>query len=434
MISALRQSFNASWTPAKYRAFLEALDQRVGTHVHFRVCETPCFFPAALLEAIAVAGAELLEQLLASAEYRRASDATIPPEFNVPNEDERPLFAAVDFGLIRNERGELEPRLVEIQGFPSLYCFQVAVAQQFVESYGLDPSLGVILGGAGVDDYYRALHSAIVGAHDPENVVLLEIDPLEQKTLPDFFCTERVCGIRTVNIRDVVKDGKGLSYAREGKRVPIRRIYNRAIVDELVRKEVALPFRFTGPLDVEWAGHPNWFFRISKFALPYLKHRCVPETWFLDRLDSLPPDLENYVLKPLYSFAGLGVVVGPARADLDAIPPAQRHNYILQRRMRFEPVIETPHGPTQAEIRILYIAAIRDKGLGTRAQGLGARGEGLGARKSGNPSRSTLAPSPSSLAPWLLGPAIVRMGRGKMMGVDHNRDLEWVGASAALVR
>jgi hypothetical protein len=424
MIPALRRAFNASWTPAKYRAFLEALDRRVGTHVGFRVCETPCFFPRALLDGIAAAGAELLEQLLASAEYRRASDATIPPEWNVPNESERPLFAAVDFGLIRNERGELEPRLVEIQGFPSLYCFQVAMAQQFVESYGLDPSLGIILGGAGVDDYYRALRGAILGAHDPEHVVLLEIDPQEQKTLPDFLCTERVCGMRTVNIREVIKEGNRLFYAREGKRVPIRRIYNRAIVDELVRKKVALPFRFTDELDVEWAGHPNWFFRISKFSLPYLKHPAVPETKFLDQLVSIPDDLENYVLKPLYSFAGLGVVVGPARADLDAIPAAQRHNYILQRRMRFEPFIETPHGPTQAEIRILYV--------GQTSRSVPCTSSALAATSTPPALAGPPLPDPCPLSNWTLGPAIVRMGRGKMMGVDHNRDLEWVGASAAL--
>lgn len=414
MLPSYRQAFNASWSTPKYRAFLDALDQRCGTHIKFRVCETPCFFPQTLIDQCAQAGAEMLEQLLGDKEYRRASDVTIPAEFHVPREDARPLFAAVDFGLVRSARGTLEPRLVEIQGFPSLYCFQLAMAEQFLESYGLDGGLCTIADGATVDAYWGTLHTAIVGAHDSETVILLEIDPLEQKTLPDFLLTEKKLGVRAVNIRDVIREGEKIYARKEGKRIPIRRIYNRAIVDELVRKNVQLPFRFTDELDVEWAGHPNWFFRISKFSIPFLRHPFVPQTRFLDQMERIPGNLENFVLKPLYSFAGLGVRVGPSRADLDAIPATQRHNYILQERMRFEPVIETPHGATQAEIRVLYI---------DRATAHGARGA----------ERPTNAAANEPLSKWALGPLVIRMGRGKMMGVDHNRDLEWVGASAGLM-
>lgn len=466
MIRELRADFNARWTPERYRAFLAHLDRRAGTPVKFRVSETPCFLPQALVDRLAATGAELLRQLIENPAYRAASDATIPPEFRAPNEAPAPLFAAVDFNLVRNAAGELEPRLIELQGFPSLYGFQTAFAQSYIEAYGLDASLRVIPDGSSLEIYCDRLRRAILGGHDPQNVVLMEIHPLEQKTLPDFVVTERITGIRTVCITEIEKQGRELFYRRDGRRTPIRRIYNRVIVDELQRKQVTLPFRYTDVLDVEWAGHPNWFFRISKFSLPYLQHPCVPRTCFLDAFDfsaapsdaaaakapegrqaiaqgaspgpeggaqrpaslsqadaepaplraqhhlmPLPADLENYVLKPLYSFAGLGVVVGPARADLDSIPASRRHDYILQERMRFEPVIETPHGPTQAEIRVLYILPEQQ----------GARGEGLGAREG------------SGHSPLHLGPLIIRMGRGKMMGVDHNRDLEWVGASAALI-
>lgn len=424
MIPALRQAFNASWSSEKYRAFLDALDLRCGAHVTFRVCETPCFFPQALIDQVARAGAEMLEQLLGDAAYRRASDVTIPAQFNVPNEGPRPLFAAVDFGLVRDANGGLQPRLVEIQGFPSLYCFQVEMGQQFAESYRVASHLRILPDGSSMEDYWRTLRAAILGTHAAENVVLLEIDPFEQKTLPDFLATERVCGIRPVNIREVIKDGKQLLYSHDGKRIRIHRIYNRAIVDELVRKNVALPFRFTDELDVEWAGHPNWFFRLSKFSIPYLKHAFVPETWFLDQLPRVPDDLEQYVLKPLYSFAGLGVMVGPERADLDRIPAGERHNYILQRRMRFEPVIETPHGPTQAEIRVLYID--QDGASHLKSPTLPAQTAG----RVGHPQNAV---NLNVAARWKLGPLIIRMGRGKMMGVDHNRDLEWVGASAGLI-
>jgi hypothetical protein len=258
--------------------------------------------------------------------------------------------------------------------------------------YGLDPALGFLFDGLDLDAYGKLLCRAILADQHPENVILLEIDPLEQKTLPDFILTERLCGIKTICITEILKEGNRLFYSNKGKRIPIHRIYNRAIADELKRKGKRLPFSFRDDLDVEWAGHPNWFFRISKFSIPYLRHACVPRTCFLNALDPVPDDLENYVLKPLYSYAGCGVIIQPTKEDLRAIPEGQRSKYILQERIDFEPVIETPFGATKAEVRIMYL--------------------------------------------WLeeLRPVttIVRMGRGKMMGVDYNRDMEWVGASAAL--
>jgi hypothetical protein len=204
--------------------------------------------------------------------------------------------------------------------------------------------------------------------------------------------TERKLGISTVCITKLKRDGRKLFYERDGKQIPVERIYNRTIVDELERRGIEPPFDWRDDLDVEWAGHPNFYFRISKFSLPFLKHPSVPRSLFLDRVEDLPDDLENWVLKPLYSFAGLGVSVGPSREEIDRIPPQERANWILQERIEFMPVIETPHGFTKAEIRLMYI--------------------------------------------WLDKPVpvntIIRMGRGKMMGVDHNKNMEWVGGSATL--
>jgi hypothetical protein len=391
MLRDYRARFNAAWTPEKYRALLERVDRSSGTHIHFRISETPCIFPRTLLERMAQCGRELVEQLLANREYLAASSRAIPFSFQAPREAPHPLFLAVDFNLVRGANGELAPHLVELQGFPSLYAFQPVLAQSYAEVYGLDVNLRYLLGGLDWEGYVALLRRAIVGGCDPESVVLLEIDPEEQKTLPDFLLTERFWRVRAVNITEVARDKRQLYYMRDGRRIPIHRIYNRCIVDELVRKGKRIAFSFRDELDVEWAGHPNWFFRLSKFSIPYLRHPCVPQTWFLDKLERLPENLDDFVLKPLYSFAGLGVVVGPTREQVEAIPAAQRGQYILQQRMRFAPVIETPHGPTQAEVRIMYV--------------------------------------------WLheMQPVtcIVRMGRGKMMGVNHNRDLDWVGASAA---
>lgn len=372
MIRELRRQFNASFTPEKYQRFLRMLDQGSGTHVGFRNCETPVFLPRELFERMARDGAELIRQLM-TPEYRARSEETVPAAYRVPREDAHPLFIQVDFGLTRN----LEPKLVEIQAFPSLYAYQPFLQRTYREAYGLETELD-----AGFTGLFRR---AVLGDHAPENVVLLEIDPLHQKTLPDFLLTERLLGIKTVCITRVEKRGRRLFH--DG--VPVERIYNRVIVDELIRRRIETPLDYRDDLEVEWAGHPNWYFRISKFSIPFLKHACVPRTHFLS--EGVPDDLDNWVLKPLYSFAGLGVSVGTSRQEIARI--ADPSQYILQERVDFAPLIETPEGPTKAEIRVMYIWLDELRAVTT----------------------------------------IIRMGRGKMMGVDHNRDMKWVGASAAFV-
>ncbi|HWC19967.1 MAG TPA: hypothetical protein VG498_23335, partial [Terriglobales bacterium] len=332
---------------------------------------------------------------LNSSTYRKQSDETIPAEYKVPNESKRPMFLQIDFGLTRNAKGGIEPKLVELQAFPSLYAYQPVLMQQYANSFSLDSELGWFLSGLDFDTYRRLLCRAILAGHAPENVILMEIDPLEQKTLPDFLLTKELCGIETVNVLDLKKEGRKLYYEFRGQQVQVERIYNRMIVDELMRKGVKLPFDLRDDLDVEWAGHPNWYFRISKFSIPFLKHESVPQAYFLDKIAELPADRENYLLKPLYSFAGIGIKFAPTEEDIAVIPAERRHEYIIQERIAFEPVIETPHGPTQAEIRIMYIWLESD-------------------------------PQPTPVL------TLVRMGRGKMMGVDHNRNLEWVGGSAGM--
>ena len=401
MIPEFRKPFNENFTPEKYQAFLRRIDGLSGTHVQFRLSETPCFFPKALIDRMSSAGAELIRQLVDNPTYRAKSDEAVPTAFNVPNEAPHPMFVQVDFGIVRDQKGELHPKLVELQAFPSLYAYQTFLAQSYIDVYGLEntasksglPAPGTLryfLSGLTDQSYRDLLRRAIVGSHDPENVILMEIDPAHQKTLPDFLLTEKMLGVKAVDIVNLRKDGSHLYYERNGKRIPIHRIYNRAIVDELERKNVKLAFDWRDDLNVEWAGHPNWYFRISKFSIPYLKHATVPKTWFLDQLTEIPPDLENYALKPLYSFAGLGVVIAPKKEDIAAIPAEKRPYYILQERLNFEPIIETPFGGTKAEVRVMYIWL-------------------------------------DQLLPVL---TIIRMGRGLQMGVDHNKNMEWVGASA----
>jgi hypothetical protein len=395
MIAALREEFNRNFTPAKYQNLLRDLDKISGTRIEYRVSETPCFLPRPLVDQMSEYGRDLILQLVNNPNYRKLSDVSVPAKYNVANESPLPMWVAVDFGLVRGRSGDIEPKLVELQGFPSLYGYQPRFAEQYIESYGLSKDLGVYLSGYDHDSYWELLRKLIVAEHDPENVILMEIDPQHQKTLPDFNITREKLGIAVVDVLTLKKRGKKLYYSKDGREIEVKRIYNRTIVDELERKSITPPFDLREELDVEWAGHPNWYFRISKFSIPYLKHRCVPRTWFVDENPVVPTDNQNYLLKPLYSFAGTGIKFAPTEADIDAIPAGQRHDYILQERMRFEPVIQTPHGATQMEVRMMYVW-----------------------------------PEGGELTPVL---PLIRMGRGMMMGVDHNKNLEWVGSSAALL-
>lgn len=418
VIAKLRSRFNTEFTAAKYADLLSYLEAGGGTRVGFRVAETPVFVPLSLLDEMAREGEALAASLIANPAYLAAARRAIPRSFTVAGETAHPHFLTADFALVRDTQGALVPKLVEIQAFPSVFGYQDLLCSGYRHAYGLQDGLGTYLSGLDEARYWELMRRTIVAGHDPRHVVLTEVDPLHQKTLPDFTVMARKLGIRVVDIASLQPIGSKLHYRdTNGGLVPIHRIYNRAIADELIARKIELPFDLTHPWDVEWAGHPNWYFLISKFSVPWLAksevgRKVVPPAVFLsDFLEGpgraaladagvpLPDDrgadtvYSELLLKPLFSFAGKGIQFEPTRADLEAISTEHRQDYLLQQRMHFVPTVETPHGLTQAEFRILYLWPDGDK-----------------------------------LTPAL---SLVRLGRGKMMGVDHNKNQEWVGASAA---
>ena len=411
MITEQRQKFNHQYTDAAYRTLLADLEREAGTPVAFRIAETPVFLPPSLISSLARTGAELTAQLLADPGYLRQSLDAIPTAFRMQADTPHPHFMTADFGFVREADGTLSPRLVEMQAFPSVYAFQVLLGSTYRKTYELDPDLSYFLNGHTRESFWELFRKVVVGDHDPAEVVLLELHPEEQKTLPDFLLTSRQLGIPVVDITQLqVQRENGrtrLFYSAGGRLKPIRRIYNRVIADELMQKRIVLPFDYRETLDVKWAGHPNWYFRISKFSIPFLKHAAVPEAVFLEDWlagkgsDRLHQDRENVLLKPLFSFAGSGIVFGPTDQELAGIPLSQRREYLVQERIHFAPTIETPYGPTQAEIRVLYLWP------------------------DGDPAAAL-----TEMQPVL---SLARLGRGKMMGVDHNKDQRWVGASTVLV-
>jgi hypothetical protein len=396
MIASARTIYNRSFSEVKYQAFIEHLNSSFNYTIPFRVAESPVFIGKDFGSKVMAASNEIID-FLVRPDYKKITNAAIPPHLNVPNETGHTLFLALDYAVVKNSTGELIPQLIEMQGFPSLFGWQHFVGQQYPNFFDVPAGFTTHFGFTNIA-YEEKLKATLLNGHSPEQVVLLEIDPKRQNTAIDFILIEKITGIPHVHIGDVIVEGRKLFYHQAEKKIPIKRIFNRVIFDELVKRDDLWRdakhnvFTLMQDVDVEWAGHPNWFFRISKFSMPFIKSQYIPECRFLNEYEMLPKDLENYVLKPLFSFSGSGVIFHITPQDITNIPPAERKNYLLQRKVNYEPVIQAPDGLVKAEIRILFIW---DDG----------------------------APRPVPVT------NLARLSRGEMIGVKYNKDKTWVGGS-----
>src|SRR5882762_2910545 len=389
----LRPRFNAEFTPDKYAGLVGCVNGTEKWPADFRISETPVFLTRAFTDNVTRAANAIVDATRTSEFVKQAASA-VPKALEVPNESAHPNFLVVDFAICEEGR-EFVPRLIELQAFPSLFGFQLLLLGCIRKAYPVIPrSWTSSFGGIKDDAYLNLLRRTIIADSAPENVVLLEIEPEKQKTRIDFAATERLLDIRSVCVTKIKKHGRQLFYGRDGREVRIERIYNRVIFDELIRRpDLNLPFRFQDDLDVTWVGHPNWYFRISKHSLPFLKTEHTSPTFFADEFPT-SEKIDNYVLKPLYSFAGHGVDMEPTRQKIAAIEDP--HEWILQRKVDYAPFVATIDGQkSKAEIRMMFVWPDND----------------------GDPT---------------LVNNLVRMSQGKMMGVDFNIDKTWVGASIAL--
>ncbi len=395
MIADFRKAHNTAFTQAAYQAFLEELNSVYPGQLDFRVAETALFIPKDFTEKM-LSACESIIDVVTQPDYRKQSENAIPDNIKVPAENLYPQFIAFDFGICTGKNGQLEPQLIEMQGFPSMFCFQVLVEEIFRKHFSIPENFSPYLNGFTKESYLQLLRKIIVDDCDPENVVLLEIFPEKQKTRIDFYCTQTYIDINTVNLTDIIQEGKRLYYINNGKKTLIKRIYNRLIFDDLFQqtKEVQEKGKlFQQNLDVKWIPHPNWFYRLSKFTLPFIQHANIPETQFLNEVKNLPADLENYVVKPLFSFAGQGVIIDVTKEDIEQITDPQ--NWIIQRKVAYADVIETPGQNAKAEIRIFYFW------------------------------------EPGASRPVATN-NLARISKGKMIGVRYNKDKEWVGGSFCL--
>jgi len=393
MIDKYRQLFNSQFTEKKYQEFKDDIASDFDYAPTFRIGETPFFISNELKEQM-MEGCEDVIKLIQQKDFKELTEKSLELNQKVPNEDEHTTFLAIDFGICE-ENGVVIPKLIEVQGFPSLYNYQFNLYEKFKKHYPFIKDLTPFINDITSEEYLEILEEVICNQHPKENVILLEIEPEKQNTKIDFYYCRRDLGIPIVCVTDILKKGKQLFYKNEkGEEILVKRIYNRVIFDELdLRTDLKLNFNFTEQLDVEWAGHPNWFFRISKFILPMLKGKYFIETTLLTDLAAIPEDLENYVLKPLFSFSGSGVIFHVKREDIEAV--VEKELYILQKKVNYLPIVQSPDGKVKCEVRVLCVWKKDDA------------------------------------APTLLC-NLARLSRGEMIGVKFNKDKDWVGGTLGL--
>lgn len=395
MIPSFRKLFNQSFNKEKYKAFLKELENVHPGQIEFRVAETAIFIPKDFTNKMLDACESIID-IIADPKFKKLTKNAIPKNLNVPNENDHSHFICFDFGICTNENGEYEPQLVEMQGFASLFAYEALVPEIHRKHFYTPPGFSKFLNGYTKETYIQLLKEIIIANEKPKHVILLEIFPQKQKTRIDFYCTEDYLGIKMVCLTELIKEGKKLFYLNDGKKTEVKRIYNRIIFDDLMHQSAEVQGKgkiLFEELDVQWIAHPNWFYRISKYTLPLINHPYVPKTFFLNEVKQIPYDLENYVLKPLFSFAGQGVVIDIKKEDIENVKDPE--NWILQRKVKYADVIETPDIPAKAEIRIFYFwkdAAARPVAANNLA----------------------------------------RLSKGKMIGVRYNKDKEWVGGSFCL--
>jgi hypothetical protein len=389
----LRARFNADFTPEKYAALLRCVNEATKWPADFRISETPVFLTREFTDEAVCAANEIAAQTQ-TPEFNRHAASAVPPDLELPNESEHPEFLIVDLAVCE-EGHRLAPRLIELQAFPSLFGFQLLLLGCMRKAFPAIPrDWTSSFGGIKDEQYIEILRRTIIADSKLENVILLEIEPEKQKTRIDFAATESLLGIQSVCVTRVKKHGRELFYEHAGKETRIERIYNRVIFDELARRpDLKLQFSFQDELDVTWIAHPNWYYKISKHSLPFIKTAHTSPAFFADEFPA-GEQIEDYVLKPLYSFAGLGVEMEPTHKKLNALKNS--HQWILQRKVEYASFVPTVDGPkSKTELRMMFVWPEADR----------------------NPT---------------LVNNLVRMSQGKMMGVDFNKDKTWVGSSIAL--
>jgi hypothetical protein len=390
MKHTLREKFLEAFSMEKYAAYLAEIETFAQSKIEFRIAETPVFISKDLKLKMEET-ADTVIDLIMDKEFKKLTEHSIPNEFKMPGENGFSQMMVFDFGICKNIDGEIEPQLIEMQGFPSLFGFQYLCDEVTKKYYNIPENYDAYLNGYDGDSYIQLLKEIIIGNEELSAVVLLEIYPQQQKTLIDFKITEKIFGIKTICLTELIAIDDKLFYTDSGKLIQIKRIFNRMIFDDLSKFPEIKHIDLSKKYDVEWVTHPHWFYRISKYILPFTHHRYIPETYFLNEI-KYPVPLHEFVLKPLFSYAGMGVIINVSQNDIDQITDPE--NWILQRKVEYAEVVKTPVGNSKLEIRLFYFWKEGwDKPIAVHN--------------------------------------LARLSQGEMIGTRYNEDKTWVGGTIA---
>ncbi len=390
MQQLIRQKFLEAFSMEKYAAYLSEIEAYAQSKLEFRIAETPVFISKDLKLKMEETADSVIE-FIKDKDFKKLTELSIPNEFKIPGENEFPEMMVFDFGICKNKNGGIEPQLIEMQGFPSLFGFQYLCDELTKKHFDIPENYDAYLNGYDGESYIQLLKEIIIGNEELSAVVLLEILPQQQKTSIDFKITEKILGVKTICITELIAIDDKLFYKASGNLIQIKRIFNRMIFDDLAKFPELKHINLTKKYQVDWITHPNWFYRISKYILPFTHHRYIPETYFLNEIKQ-PLPLHEFVLKPLFSYAGMGVIINVTQNDIDQIKDPE--NWILQRKVEYAEVVETPVGNSKLEVRLFYFWKEGwDKPIAVHN--------------------------------------LARLSQGEMMGTRYNQDKTWVGGSIA---
>ncbi len=389
----VRKQFNEAFTEIKYQTYIQFIEKVQGGQLQFRLAETPIFLDKSFTQLLLNAGNAICHQLSQPEFIHKTTDA-IPANAITKNETPLPECLVIDFAIAENEQKEIVPKLIELQGFPSLFAFELLHDNAFHHAFEIPSNYSPFLNQYNSEQYIAHLKKMVLGGNN-KHTILLEIKPEQQKTKIDFYQTQSLLGLPIVCISEIFQKEDRLYYHKAGNDVQIERIYNRMVFEEIQQQETPIQEKWEiirNAEGLEWVTHPHHFFRFSKYSIPFLNGISIPYTQFLHNLKEIPSNLDQYILKPLFSFAGQGVIIDLTKDILSEIKDPQ--NWILQEKVHYAPVIETPSGPTKAEIRLFYFWD-------------------------------------NTLQKYIATMNLVRLSKGKMVGVNYNKTATWVGGSLA---
>jgi hypothetical protein len=395
MIPAIRTAFNTQFTSEKYQQYLSILNAPFKDQIPFRIAETPVFIDQDFKRQLLDAG-DFICNFITDPNFSAKTTHAIPKGMNIPGENALPECIVIDFAIAEGPGGTIQPQLIELQGFPSLFAFELLQAQALEKVYHLPENFSPFLNGYTQETYLDFFKSMVLGDQN-KHTILLEIKPNEQKTRPDLMLTEAWLNVPIVCLSQIYLKDKSLFYQKNGTEFKIERIYNRVVYDELMQQAPIFiqQFKLLEQAEkIDWVNHPNHFFRISKFILPLLRHLSIPEAYLLadwkNNQNATALNLDEYICKPLFSYGGQGVMLDPNSKSIHAINDPE--NWILQKKVTYAAAIETPSGPSKAEIRLFYFW---EKQLGR----------------------------------YVATNNLTRISKGPMIGVSYNNTATWIGGS-----